>query len=52
MHYFEENLPADVTEDQLIKNNREITLDQVQKWVEVNDGIVGRFRFFNRNHPM
>jgi hypothetical protein len=46
MHCFEENLPADVTEDQLIKNNREITLDQVQEWVEENDGIAGRFRFF------
>src|SRR6056300_1030760 len=46
IHCFEEPLPDEVTDDELEKRNREITFDQVQKWVEENDGVEGRFSFY------
>jgi len=46
IHAFDESIPMFVSEDLVEANTKKITFDDVQKWVEVYDGITGRFRFF------
>ena len=45
-HTFEKALPTPVSSEQLKKNNKSFTVDNVSKWVEETGSIQGRFRFY------
>ena len=46
MHTFKGSLPPAITAQQLAKNSKNLTIDDVEEWVVRGDGIKGRFRFF------
>ena len=46
MHLFDKKLPAAVEEEQLLKNNSELSIDDVAVWIESNKGLEGRFCWF------
>ena len=46
MHMFDKKLPAVVEEEQLRKNNSELSIDDVAVWIESNKGLEGRFCWF------
>ena len=46
MHIFEDPLPSPVSEEELTKQNKLFSIQDVQEWVEKHDSIQGRFEFF------
>ena len=46
IHCFDDAVPKAVDSEQLEKDNKNITFDRIQEWIEENDGITDRFSFY------